>query len=152
MLQGQVVGNSTHSLSVATRCEDDAMTVLGAVFLPGFAPERLYDVVRAADVAGMDELWLWEDCFSESRIASAALDPVPAPNPRPSHQSSAARGSIATQNCTGGVKSLRAWSAAASASAALPGKGRHSQPPAQYRFVQYGPVSSCRSHLRAGGR
>jgi hypothetical protein len=80
------------------------MTVLGAVFLPGFAPERLYDVVRAADAAGMDELWLWEDCFSESRIASAAPDPVPAPNPRPSHQSSAARGSIATQNCNGGSR------------------------------------------------
>jgi hypothetical protein len=42
------------------------MTVLGAVFLPGFAPERLYDVVRAADAAGMEELWLWEDCFNES--------------------------------------------------------------------------------------
>jgi hypothetical protein len=28
--------------------------------------------LRAADAAGVDELWLWEDCFSESRIASAA--------------------------------------------------------------------------------
>jgi hypothetical protein len=40
-------------------------------------------VVRAADAAGMDELWLWEDCFSESRIALAAAGPVPAPDPRP---------------------------------------------------------------------
>jgi hypothetical protein len=37
---------------VRTRCEDDALTVLGAVFLPEFAPERLYDLVRAADAAG----------------------------------------------------------------------------------------------------
>jgi hypothetical protein len=28
---------------VRTRCEDDAMTVLGAVFMPGFVPERLYE-------------------------------------------------------------------------------------------------------------
>jgi hypothetical protein len=50
-------------------------------------------VVRATDAAGMDELWLWEDCFSESRIALAAAGPVPAPDPRPSHESSAASGS-----------------------------------------------------------
>jgi hypothetical protein len=60
--------------------------------------------------------------------------------------------SSATQNRARGVQSLWGWSAASRASAALPGKGRHSQPPAQYRFVQYGPVSSCRSHLRARGR
>ena len=36
-------------------------------------------MVRAADAAGMDELWLWGDCFSESMIALAAAGPVPAP-------------------------------------------------------------------------
>lgn len=48
------------------------MTTLGAVFLPQLPPERLRDVARAADEAGLEELWLWEDCFLESGIASAA--------------------------------------------------------------------------------
>lgn len=48
------------------------MTTLGAVFLPQLPPERLRDMARAADEAGLDELWLWEDCFLESGIASAA--------------------------------------------------------------------------------
>jgi alkanesulfonate monooxygenase SsuD/methylene tetrahydromethanopterin reductase-like flavin-dependent oxidoreductase (luciferase family) len=48
------------------------MTALGAVFLPQLSPERLRDVARAADDAGLQELWLWEDCFWESGIASAA--------------------------------------------------------------------------------
>jgi alkanesulfonate monooxygenase SsuD/methylene tetrahydromethanopterin reductase-like flavin-dependent oxidoreductase (luciferase family) len=48
------------------------MTTLGAVFLPQLPPERLREVARAADDAGLEELWLWEDCFLESGIASAA--------------------------------------------------------------------------------
>jgi alkanesulfonate monooxygenase SsuD/methylene tetrahydromethanopterin reductase-like flavin-dependent oxidoreductase (luciferase family) len=48
------------------------MTALGVVFLPDLPPERLRDVVRAADDAGLDDLWLWEDCFKESGIATAA--------------------------------------------------------------------------------
>ncbi|WP_189888874.1 LLM class flavin-dependent oxidoreductase [Streptomyces xantholiticus] len=48
------------------------MTVLGAVFRPQLPPERLREVVRAADAAGLEELWLWEDCFLESGIATAA--------------------------------------------------------------------------------
>ena len=48
------------------------MTVLGTVFLPQLPPERLQRVARAADEAGLEELWLWEDCFLESGIASAA--------------------------------------------------------------------------------
>jgi alkanesulfonate monooxygenase SsuD/methylene tetrahydromethanopterin reductase-like flavin-dependent oxidoreductase (luciferase family) len=48
------------------------MTTLGTVFLPDLPPERLRAVARAADDAGLDELWLWEDCFQESGIASAA--------------------------------------------------------------------------------
>lgn len=47
------------------------MTTLGAVFLPQLPPERLRSVARAADEAGLDELWLWEDCFWESGIATA---------------------------------------------------------------------------------
>ncbi|GLH97606.1 LLM class flavin-dependent oxidoreductase [Phytohabitans aurantiacus] len=48
------------------------MTTLGAVFLPYLPPERLRSVARAADEAGLDELWLWEDCFWESGIATAS--------------------------------------------------------------------------------
>ncbi|MGW4355337.1 LLM class flavin-dependent oxidoreductase [Nocardia sp. NPDC004582] len=48
------------------------MTTLGVVFRPQQPPERLREVVRAADASGLEELWLWEDCFLESGIATAA--------------------------------------------------------------------------------
>jgi alkanesulfonate monooxygenase SsuD/methylene tetrahydromethanopterin reductase-like flavin-dependent oxidoreductase (luciferase family) len=48
------------------------MTVLGAVFRPQLPPERLRAVARAADEAGLEELWLWEDCFLEGGISAAA--------------------------------------------------------------------------------
>jgi alkanesulfonate monooxygenase SsuD/methylene tetrahydromethanopterin reductase-like flavin-dependent oxidoreductase (luciferase family) len=48
------------------------VTGLGAVFLPQLPPERLGSVAQAADEAGLEELWLWEDCFRESGIATAA--------------------------------------------------------------------------------
>jgi alkanesulfonate monooxygenase SsuD/methylene tetrahydromethanopterin reductase-like flavin-dependent oxidoreductase (luciferase family) len=48
------------------------MTTLGVVFLPQLPPERLRSVVQAADEAGLEELWLWEDCFRESGMAAAA--------------------------------------------------------------------------------
>ncbi|TQS44400.1 LLM class flavin-dependent oxidoreductase [Cryptosporangium phraense] len=48
------------------------MTSLGVVFRPQVPPERLIAAARAADEAGLDELWLWEDCFWESGIAPAA--------------------------------------------------------------------------------
>ncbi|HWN31419.1 MAG TPA: LLM class flavin-dependent oxidoreductase [Pseudonocardia sp.] len=48
------------------------MTALGAVFRPQLAPERLRAVATVADEVGLEQLWLWEDCFYESGIASAA--------------------------------------------------------------------------------
>ncbi|EXG80670.1 LLM class flavin-dependent oxidoreductase [Cryptosporangium arvum] len=48
------------------------MTTLGVVFRPQVPPERLRAVARAADDAGLEELWLWEDCFWQSGIAGAA--------------------------------------------------------------------------------
>ncbi|MGW5176422.1 LLM class flavin-dependent oxidoreductase [Streptomyces sp. NPDC004082] len=48
------------------------MTVLGAVFRPQLPPERLRALARLADDAGLDELWLWEDCFLEGGISTAA--------------------------------------------------------------------------------
>lgn len=46
------------------------MTTVGAVLLPTLPPERLRDIARAADEAGLDELWLWEDCFRGGGIAA----------------------------------------------------------------------------------
>ncbi|MDN3359617.1 LLM class flavin-dependent oxidoreductase [Actinomadura sp. DC4] len=48
------------------------MTILGAVCRPQLPPERLRDLVRTADAAGLDELWLWEDCFWGSGLATAS--------------------------------------------------------------------------------
>ncbi|MCV7183588.1 LLM class flavin-dependent oxidoreductase [Mycolicibacterium murale] len=46
---------------------------VGCVFRPQFAPETLASAARAADVAGLDELWLWEDCFLSGGISAAAV-------------------------------------------------------------------------------
>jgi len=76
-------------------CQARLVTRLGAVFLPQLPPERLRSVAQAADEAGLEELWLWEDCFRESAVAAAAavlastarlrvgigLMPVPLRNP-----------------------------------------------------------------------
>ncbi len=48
------------------------MTTLGAIFLPHLPPERLRSVAQAADQAGLEQLWLWEDCFKESAVAAMA--------------------------------------------------------------------------------
>lgn len=39
------------------------MATIGAVCWPQVPPERLREIAVAADSAGLDELWLWEDCF-----------------------------------------------------------------------------------------
>jgi alkanesulfonate monooxygenase SsuD/methylene tetrahydromethanopterin reductase-like flavin-dependent oxidoreductase (luciferase family) len=48
------------------------MTTLGAISLPQNPPETLPALARAADEAGLEELWLWEDCFLHSGVAAAA--------------------------------------------------------------------------------
>ncbi|MEU0049702.1 LLM class flavin-dependent oxidoreductase [Streptomyces sp. NPDC006309] len=48
------------------------MTALGVVFRPQLPPERLRAVARLADEAGLEELWLWEDCFLEGGVSTAA--------------------------------------------------------------------------------
>ena len=48
------------------------MPRLGVIFPPDLPPERLRPVAIAADDAGLQQLWLWEDCFKESGIAAAA--------------------------------------------------------------------------------
>ena len=49
------------------------MTTLGAIFLPQNPPERLPAAARAADEAGLEELWLWEDCFLSGGLTAAAV-------------------------------------------------------------------------------
>ncbi|MCO1658313.1 LLM class flavin-dependent oxidoreductase [Pseudonocardia humida] len=44
----------------------------GVVFRPQCPPEQLRDAVRAAEDAGVAELWLWEDCFFEGSMSAAA--------------------------------------------------------------------------------
>ncbi|MEO6116823.1 MAG: LLM class flavin-dependent oxidoreductase [Pseudolysinimonas sp.] len=46
---------------------------LGFAFTSALPPERLRPLARAVEAAGLDELWVWEDCFTASGIASAAL-------------------------------------------------------------------------------
>ncbi|MET8974664.1 LLM class flavin-dependent oxidoreductase [Streptomyces sp. NPDC004539] len=49
------------------------MTIsLGAVLRPQLPPERLRSAVRLADEEGLDELWLWEDCFLQGGLTAAA--------------------------------------------------------------------------------
>jgi len=48
------------------------MTVLGAIFPPDQPPEQLRAVAEAAERSGLEQLWIWEDCFAESGIATAA--------------------------------------------------------------------------------
>ncbi|MFF7971913.1 LLM class flavin-dependent oxidoreductase [Streptomyces sp. NPDC007905] len=48
------------------------MTGLGVVFRPQLPPERLRAVARLADEVGLEELWLWEDCFLEGGVSTAA--------------------------------------------------------------------------------
>jgi len=48
------------------------MTTLGAIFLPSNPPESLRDIARAADESGLEELWIWEDCFLNGGISASA--------------------------------------------------------------------------------
>src|SRR3954453_15644290 len=46
---------------------------VGCVCRPEIAPERIATAAAAADAAGLDELWLWEDCFQAGGISAAAI-------------------------------------------------------------------------------
>lgn len=59
---------------MTTRISDNATQPrVGCVYRPQFAPERLAATARAADDAGVDDLWLWEDCFLAGGVAAAAI-------------------------------------------------------------------------------
>src|SRR6202035_3530366 len=68
---------------------------VGVIFRPELPPEQLRGFVQAAEAAGLDDVWLWEDCFLEGGLTSApaalawsssvrvglGLMPVPLRNP-----------------------------------------------------------------------
>jgi alkanesulfonate monooxygenase SsuD/methylene tetrahydromethanopterin reductase-like flavin-dependent oxidoreductase (luciferase family) len=68
---------------------------VGILFRPQLPPERLREFVTSAELAGLDDLWMWEDCFLEGGLTTAAaalawssalriglgLMPVPLRNP-----------------------------------------------------------------------
>jgi len=45
---------------------------LGVTYVPYRPPEELHTLATAAEAAGLDEIWGWEDCFKQSGLASAA--------------------------------------------------------------------------------
>jgi alkanesulfonate monooxygenase SsuD/methylene tetrahydromethanopterin reductase-like flavin-dependent oxidoreductase (luciferase family) len=47
------------------------LTKLGVVFTADRPPEELPAFAAAAEAAGLDELWLWEDCFYAGGIAAS---------------------------------------------------------------------------------
>ncbi|WP_203136837.1 LLM class flavin-dependent oxidoreductase [Microbacterium sp. JZ31] len=49
-----------------------SLPVMGVVFRPQSPPEALREIVTAVDESGAAELWLWEDCFLEGGISTAA--------------------------------------------------------------------------------
>jgi alkanesulfonate monooxygenase SsuD/methylene tetrahydromethanopterin reductase-like flavin-dependent oxidoreductase (luciferase family) len=49
------------------------MTIdVGVVIRPQSPPEAMRDLFRHAEAVGLDQVWLWEDCFLEGGVASAA--------------------------------------------------------------------------------
>jgi alkanesulfonate monooxygenase SsuD/methylene tetrahydromethanopterin reductase-like flavin-dependent oxidoreductase (luciferase family) len=51
----------------------NVMPRVGVVFRPQLPPEQLRGFVQAAESAGLDDVWLWEDCFLEGGLTSAAV-------------------------------------------------------------------------------
>ncbi|MBJ7336880.1 LLM class flavin-dependent oxidoreductase [Mycolicibacterium sp.] len=48
-------------------------TRLGIIYRPDFHPDGLRRIAAAAEAAGIDELWVWEDCFQQGGIAQVAV-------------------------------------------------------------------------------
>lgn len=44
---------------------------VGAIFTPDRPPEDFRQAIQLAESSGIDELWVWEDCFRESAFAAA---------------------------------------------------------------------------------
>jgi alkanesulfonate monooxygenase SsuD/methylene tetrahydromethanopterin reductase-like flavin-dependent oxidoreductase (luciferase family) len=62
-----IVSGAWHSITA----EEASVVTLAAIFPPTQPPERIGAVATAAEAAGLAQLWVWEDCFAESGIATA---------------------------------------------------------------------------------
>ena len=49
-----------------------SVPALGITYVPYLPPEHLRDLVVTAEASGLDEVWVWEDCFKQSGLAAAA--------------------------------------------------------------------------------
>src|SRR5690606_7263379 len=57
---------------LSTRASVGRMTTLAFIVRPSVPPARIIPLARAVEAAGIEELWLWEDCFQSGGIAAAA--------------------------------------------------------------------------------
>lgn len=48
-------------------------TRVGVIHRPDVHPAALRGIARAAEAAGVDDLWFWEDCFQQGGIAQVAV-------------------------------------------------------------------------------
>lgn len=48
------------------------MTTLACIIRPSILPSRIIPLARAAESAGIKEIWLWEDCFQTGGISAAS--------------------------------------------------------------------------------
>lgn len=59
--------------SMTTQPHTTTPTKLGVAFVPTMNPDSLVGLARASEEAGLDELWVWEDCFTHGGLTSAAI-------------------------------------------------------------------------------
>jgi len=48
------------------------MTTLACIIRPSTPPSRIISLARAVEAAGIEEIWLWEDCFQTGGISAAS--------------------------------------------------------------------------------
>ncbi|WP_419704625.1 LLM class flavin-dependent oxidoreductase [Promicromonospora sp. NFX87] len=48
------------------------MTTLACIIRPSTLPSRIIPLARAVESAGIEEIWLWEDCFQTGGISAAS--------------------------------------------------------------------------------
>jgi 5,10-methylenetetrahydromethanopterin reductase len=65
-----MTSNDATSMTSADSASDAPR--VGVVFRPQLPPERLPDFIASAQAGGLDDVWLWEDCYREGGMASAA--------------------------------------------------------------------------------
>ena len=64
--------SSNDATSVTNAVAASDVPRVGVVFRPQLPPERLQEFIASAEAGGLDDVWLWEDCYLEGGVASAA--------------------------------------------------------------------------------